>query len=274
MKRSFSLVLVLLAVFTLLFCSCAKSFDGVKYVYEDENLEITFPKNMKVFDLNNITASDTDISQYGYTYSEFEKLADPEEGGIVFLAKSQDLKKECSVSVTATDETIEIWDFTNVKSSEITKYAENEANLLTTEFYTIKKEDEYRKNGMFFIRFDMASSNSSKTDTIYLFTVKNGLRYSFVYFSNELTDEDYKTAEDIFNSINITKNIEMYSNKKMHHLIPVVLIIATALIISIIFVGISSVKKQNRKEKESGPYQKQFESILDEPKQRKNTNKK
>ena len=132
-------------------CSCGDAVSGVKYFYEEENLEVYFPEDMKVFDLTNLTPSDPDIKDYGYTYSELEELANPEESGIVFLAKSKDKKKECSVSVTATDETIEIWDFTNVKSSSsITSFAENEANLLTTSFYTIKEEDEYRKNNMFF----------------------------------------------------------------------------------------------------------------------------
>lgn len=274
MKRSFPLITILIVILSLFLCSCGDTVSGVKYFYEEENLEVYFPEDMKVFDLTNITVSDTDIEKFGYTYSELEELADPKESGIVFLAKSKDMKDECSVSVTATNETMEIEDFTDVKSSEITKYAENEANLLTTEFYTIKAEDEYRKNGMFFIRFDMASSNSKKVDTIYLFTIKNGLKYSCVYFSNDLTEEDYVQAENIFNSIRVTKDIKISKNKETHRLIPVALILATALVITIVFVGVSSVRKQNRKEKEEGPYKKQFVSILDEPKSKNNTNQK
>lgn len=273
MKRSFPIIAILIIVFSLFLCSCGNSINGVKYFYEEENLEIYFPEDMKVFDLNNITVSDTDIEKYDLDYSTLKDLASPDEGGIVYLAKSHDMKKECTVSITATEETIEVWDFTDVKSTEITKYAENEANLLTTEFYTIKAEDEYRKNGMFFIRFDMASSNSKKVDTIYLFTVKNGLRYSFVYFSNDLSQNDIKQAEEIFSSIRVTKDVEKYTQKQTHRLIPVALILATALVITIIFVGVSSVRKQNRQEKENGPYQKQFQSILDEPKQKRNNKK-
>ena len=273
MKRSFPLIAVLIMIMSLFLCSCSDTVNGVKYLYEDENLEVSFPSDMKVFDLNNLTEDDADIEKYGLDFSNLEKLKDPDEGGIVFYAKTQDLKKECTVSVTASDNTLEVWDFTDVKSSGVTAFAEAEANALTTEFYTIKKEDEYRKNGLFFVRFDMASSGSKNVDTLYVFTVKNGLRYSCVYFSNELNEDDIKQAEDIFKSIKVTKTISKYTDKETNHLVPVVLIIATVLVITIIFIGVSSVIKQARQEKENGAYQKQFQSVLDEPRTKSKNNK-
>ncbi len=273
MKKSFPLIAILTVVLSLFFCSCENAVNGVRYFYEEEGLEIYFPEEMKVFDLNNITVSDTDIEKFGYTYSELEELGNPEESGIIYLAKSQDMKRECTVAINGTDETIDIWDFTNVKSSAVTSFAENEANLLTTDFYTIKNESEYHQDNLYFIRFDMASSGSNKVDTIYLFTVKNGVKYSCVYFSKDLGKDEIRQAEDIFKSIRITKNESKYTSKEVHRLIPVVLIVATALIITIIFIGVTSVRKQHRKEKENAPYQKQFESILDEPKSKSKNDK-
>jgi|GEM_PF-2095655 len=274
MKKFFSLTVVLVILFSCVLCSCGETSQGVKYVYDEENLEISFPDDMKVFDLNNLTVSDTDIDKYGFDYDELKDLASPANGGIVYYAKSQDLKKECTVSINATDDTLEVWDFTDVKSSSVTSFAENEANLLTTEFYTIKEEDEYRKNGLFFVRFDMASSLSKKVDTLYLFTVKNGLRYSIVYYSTDLTEDDYVKAEEIFNSIKVTKTISKYTEDPQNHLVPVVLILAFVIVLVIAIVGINSYKKQVRKEKENGAYQKQFQSILDDREYNKSKNNK
>ncbi len=267
MKKLFPLTIVFVLLLSCVLCSCGETSKGIKYVYDEENLEISFPADMKVFDLNNLTVSDTDIEKYDLDYNDLKEIAEPDKGGIVFFAKSHDMKKDCSVSVTASDSTIEVWDFTDVKSSAVTSFAEAEANSLTTEFYTIKKEDEYRKNGLFFIRFDMASSGSKNIDTIYLFTVKNGLKYSCVYFSNELTDEDNKQAEDIFDSIKVTKTISKYIDKPQNHLIPIALILGTVLVVVIAIIGINSFRKQARKEKENGAYQKQFQSILDDREQ-------
>jgi hypothetical protein len=52
------------------------------------------------------------------------------------------------------------------------------------------------------------SSKSKKVDTVYLFTVKNGLYYSSSYFSKNLDESALKQALDIFGSIKFTETLE------------------------------------------------------------------
>lgn len=275
MKKIFPLTIVIVIIFSLFLCSCAKTFEGDLYVYEEENLEITFPKDMKVFDLLNLDENDADLEKYQLDYQELKDLSDTSKGGgIVYFAESHDMKRDCSFSITASEATMEVWDFTDVNSSQVTAFAENEANILTTDFYVIKDQKEYRQKNLFFIRFDMSSTGGSSVDTIYLFTVKNGLKYCCVYYSDQLSKENIEQAENIFDSIRVTKDIPKYTEKNTNNLIPVALIVGFIVVVVVALLCISSIRKQNRRERENGAYTKQFKSVLEEDDLPKKRNKK
>lgn len=262
MKHINKTFIFLVAVFTVVLSSCAPSWEGVKYVYEKESVEISFPLDMKVFELQKLTVSDTDIEKYGFEYNDLKKLSDPETNGIVYYGKSHDLNRECTLSVTADDNTLEIWDFTQQKTTTVSEFAEMEANRLTTSFYTIAYRSEYRQGNCYFVRFDMRSSKSKIVDTIIVFTVKNGLKYVSVYYSSDMNSEDFEEAENIFKTFNVTKTLEL--GTETNALVPIVLVVGGIVVITLISIGVFSLRRQSRKEKESADYSKQFKSVLED----------
>ena len=273
-SKTIGLLCILASLFSLI--ACGSSDFGVEYFYEEENVKVSFPEDMKVFDLNNITPSDTDIEKYEFDYKELKEYSDPTDAGVVYYAKRHDLSAECTFSVTADDTSIAVWDLAKENSQVKKDIADNIMSKLTTSYYTLKEKAQYEKDGTYYIRFHLMSSKSKKVDTVYLFTVKNGLYYSSSYFSKNLDEAALKQALDIFGSIKFTETLEeplteeeakVESNKK--RLITLTLIFLSIAVAVIAVIAYISVKRQRQKELDSAEYSSQFGNILDDKRKKK-----
>ena len=255
MKRFFCLLTVVAAVLCL--SSCGRQW----YQDEENYFKIAFPKDMHVFVMDGLSEEDPEFENYGVNFDELSAFH-KDEGGI-FLAKSSDKQRECSVTVFGSTTTIGIWELKKSDSDMVIQVYKQLASSFNASGYAVVGKTEVEQGRGHYIFVELSTAGNDVIDMLYMTTVKNGLQYSIVYTAPEITDENRKEAEAIFDSAFITKTISQGdSNEARRNFVTTALIVIGILVVLSVILILVRMRSQKRKERDSARYHAQFEDDL------------